>query len=81
MQRREFLKSSAAMGASATIAPTYAISGQTPANGKSFSAAQTTVSYPLGPDSKRQAGVPEGKLCKYPPAEPGALRCEPLKAA
>jgi uncharacterized YccA/Bax inhibitor family protein len=24
---------------------------------------------------------PIGILCKYPPAEPGALRCEPLKAA
>jgi gluconolactonase len=60
MERRKFLKSAAALGA------TVALPGATSAGAESKPAANPAQNlYPLGPDSKPQPGVPIGKVFDF----------------
>ncbi len=58
MKRREFIKSAAAMGATAALSvPSLASAQQTE---PPHAASTEEKLYPLGPDSKPQPGVPAG---------------------
>jgi len=51
-------------------------------SGRNFSLdRQTEPLVRVRPASSRSASPESASASKYPPAEPGALRCEPLKAA
>jgi hypothetical protein len=62
MERRAFLKSAAAVGATAVLSRPESAAGGVAGKQENPS---TQEHYPLGPDSKTQPGVPIGKIFNF----------------
>jgi gluconolactonase len=63
MKRREFLKSSAAVGA--TMASSRHAQAGRPSSQRNRPSGPENIDYPLGPDSNLQPGVPRGKVFDF----------------